>query len=122
MIRSGDTVSGVLTSSVAPGRAIDDIIADAGPGPTRAEAMAELQAAIGDTAAALAELHTKPRGSGGPVAAEYLDFHIGLARRLGDQVLAAPAAFEESGLSVVHFSRELDAAITAAGRAPAARR
>ncbi|WP_165440834.1 phosphotransferase [Candidatus Protofrankia datiscae] len=120
VILHGDAPAGVLLSSVASGRAIDDIMAavhEASP-ENRLRAMEELKTAVSDTAAALAELHTRPVSSGRPVAQDYLDFHTGLARRLTSQVSARADLVEQHGLDVHELSRRLDEAIDAARRYP----
>jgi len=120
VIQTPDGPAGVMVASVAPGRAIDDVIAAVGTvdGPLRAERMAELTRAVSDTAAALAELHTGPSGSGGRVHSSYLDFHIGLAQRLTDEVLAARDIYEElGGLLPNELRTRIDLAITATEQA-----
>ncbi len=113
--------AGVLVSAVAAGRPIDDIIADAGQsqGAEREQRLAVLSQAVADTATALAELHTRPEGSGRPVAGSYLNFHTALARRLADAVLADRFLYEDlGGLRVDELSRRVDDAIVASRRDP----
>ncbi len=65
-----DARTGVLVSAVARGRPLDDLLAavrDASPGQLD-HAVAEARRAFRDTGAALAEMHNRPAGSGGPVA------------------------------------------------------
>lgn len=75
--------AGVLVMSVAPGMGLDDIIGRAGKAPPaeRVEALAELEKAIAGTARALADLHTRPRGSGGPVSRHFVERHV---HQIGD--------------------------------------
>jgi aminoglycoside phosphotransferase (APT) family kinase protein len=73
----GEQEAGVLVTSVARGRALDDLMqavrnAPAGEGP---HAMADLERALAATGRGLAELHTRPEGSGGPPAADFADRH-----------------------------------------------
>lgn len=116
VVRTPDGPAGLLVSDLAAGRAIDDVISDAGlaAGAERERRMAELTQAVTDTATALAELHTRPAGSGRPVAESYLDFHTGLARRLADQVVAQRDIYEiRGGLRVEELSQRIDDAIAA---------
>jgi hypothetical protein len=108
--------AGVLVTTAAPGRAIDDMITAAGTahGIERSQRLAELSTAISDTAAALAELHTGPTGSGGRVDPGYLDFHLGEARRGMDRVMGARELYESLDLPVDDLSRRLDEAIALA--------
>jgi hypothetical protein len=121
VVSTPDGPAGLLLSDVAAGRSIDDLIADVGQatGAEREHRMAVLSQAVTDTAAALAELHTRPEGSGRPVAASYLDFHTGLARRLADVIGADRRLYEDiGGLPVDELSRRIDEAIAASQQDP----
>lgn len=111
-----DGTPGVLVYSVAPGRPLDDLIAEVGnsaPGPERAQRLAELTAAVRQTAAALAELHVAPAGSGGPVAPTFLDLHAKAATDLTEKVVANRAVYKKYGdLNVEELRHRVDAAIT----------
>ncbi|MEJ3743598.1 toxin glutamine deamidase domain-containing protein [Actinomycetes bacterium KLBMP 9797] len=79
--RADDATAGVVISSVAAGRPLDDLMAavrDAAPA-QRAAAVADLTQALHDTGAALAEMHNRPASAGGPVADWFADQH-GTAR------------------------------------------
>ncbi|MBO0868331.1 MAG: aminoglycoside phosphotransferase family protein, partial [Micromonosporaceae bacterium] len=75
--RAGDASAGVLVASVAIGHPLDDLmlaVRDAVP-QAREAAVAELLRGFRDTGAAMAEMHTRPAGSGGPVAEWFADRH-----------------------------------------------
>ncbi len=65
---------GVLVMSVAPGHSMDEIIArpSKAPDPERTGALAELEGAVVVTARTLADLHTRPHGSGAPLPHDFL--------------------------------------------------
>jgi len=92
--------AGVLVFAVAPGRSIDDLIeaVHASDSSSRESALEVLNRAVVDVAIALAELHTVPAGSGGRVSTSYLDFHVDLARRLAETVIADPEVYQTMGL------------------------
>jgi aminoglycoside phosphotransferase len=111
-----DGKAGVLVTSVAAGRSLFDMINEVPPGgsPGRAPAMAELRQALADVAAALAELHTRPGGSGGPADRSFLDRNLGKARRETAAVVAHRDVLRGMGLDVDELSRRVDEAIEAA--------
>jgi aminoglycoside phosphotransferase (APT) family kinase protein len=67
--------------SVAPGRSIFEMIRDTADAADRTAALGDLHQAVGAAATALAELHGRPEGTGGPVDTGFLRFNHGLARR-----------------------------------------
>ncbi|MGA8115830.1 MAG: DUF5995 family protein [Actinocatenispora sp.] len=73
--RAGDATAGVLVSSVADGRPLDDhllAIRDS-HGAARESALTDARDAFHATGRALAEMHSRPEGSGGPVADWFAD-------------------------------------------------
>jgi Ser/Thr protein kinase RdoA (MazF antagonist) len=106
--------AGVLVSTRAAGTGIDDLIkaagrADAG---SRPEKLATLSTALTQTAAALAELHTRPEGSGGHVAPEYVKFHTDLARSLTADVALDPEVYQTlGGLPIDELRQRVDEAV-----------
>jgi aminoglycoside phosphotransferase (APT) family kinase protein len=69
-------------------------------GPGRSPALATIHDAIDDTASALAELHTVPSGSGGPVSPDYIEGYIHGTRGALEEVAQRRAMYEPLGLDV----------------------
>jgi hypothetical protein len=116
-----DGPAGVLLTTVAPGRAVDDLFANVGnaTGAVRGEHFATLSRSVQDTAAALAELHTMPAGTGRLVPASFIDFNAGRARMRVDLLLADPYLYEKlGGLPIDQLRQRLDDAIAASQSSP----
>jgi aminoglycoside phosphotransferase (APT) family kinase protein len=111
-----DGVAGALVMSLAPGRSLFDMISEAPtPGsPDRSKALTELKQAVADAAVALAELHSRPAGSGGPVDAGFLKFNHALAQREAAAVAANGDVLAEMGVDIGEMRRRVDEAVTAA--------
>ena len=84
--------SGILITSVAPGRAVDTLMVNLGrlpKGQGRIKALEYLTKAVSTTAQSLAVLHTAPIGSGNAVSSTYMQFQIRLFTRIFSKVEAA---------------------------------
>ncbi len=98
--RAQDATAGVLVSAVADGRPLDDhlmAVRDS-QGAAREVARAEAQDAFRATGRALAEMHNRPAGSGGPVA-DWFAEREGTARigRMIDRWAHDPAFQQQFG-------------------------
>ncbi len=94
--------SGVLMLSPARGKPLDDLIIRLGsapPGPDRVAAMAQLSEAVKQTGLALAELHSKPLGSGKALATA-LDGHIKSATENAEWIGEHIAGLEKTGVDL----------------------
>jgi hypothetical protein len=112
--------AGALVFSVAPGRSVFDMIGDISrTAPVdRPAALAELREAVWESGAALAELHSRPAGSGGPVDRGFLEFSHGLARRELAAVLDHREVLAGRSLDVEELSQRVDEALGAALATP----
>jgi aminoglycoside phosphotransferase (APT) family kinase protein len=73
------TTAGVVVTSAAPGRDVEGMMKETGrtpSGPERRRMFAQLSTAVAGIGRTLAQLHTSPAGSGGPVADAFLRRHL----------------------------------------------
>jgi Ser/Thr protein kinase RdoA (MazF antagonist) len=112
--------AGAAVFSVAPGRSVYDMINDVDQtAPAdRPAALAEVRQAVWESGAALAELHSQPAGSGGPVDRGFLEFNHGLARRELAAVLAYRQKLLDNDLDPDQLAMRVDETISAALAAP----
>jgi Ser/Thr protein kinase RdoA (MazF antagonist) len=112
--------AGAAVFSVAPGRSVYDMITELSQATPaeRPAAFARLRQAVGESGAALAELHSRPAGSGGPVDQGFLDFNHGLARRELAAVLDHRDVLVDHGVDVDELGRRVDEALGAALATP----
>jgi aminoglycoside phosphotransferase (APT) family kinase protein/uncharacterized Zn-binding protein involved in type VI secretion len=108
--------SGAMIMSVAPGLSLFDMIAQLpAPGsPERPAASAELTQAVRDSGSALAELHSRPANSGGPVNREFLEFNHNLAKRETAAVAAHERVLQQYGLNGATLKTRMDEVVAAA--------
>ncbi|WP_284740869.1 phosphotransferase [Amycolatopsis sp. RTGN1] len=73
------TAAGLVVTSAAGGRDVEGMMKETGAtpsGPERRRLFGQLKAAVAGIGRTLAQLHTRPGGSGGPVASAYLRRHL----------------------------------------------
>jgi hypothetical protein len=116
-----DGTRGGLVMQAAQGRSLFEMMSEMPPpgSAARPAAMAELSRAVDDAAAALAELHTRPAGSGGPVSPAVIEYGT---REIGEKLALvtrnADLARMYAGLDVDELARRVDEVVTAARHDP----
>lgn len=120
MTRGPKGPAGVITYSAAPGRSLHTMLGEirGKSGRDRVKALQEMSKAVAQTGRALAELHTKPKGSGGKVSKSYLKVHWQRARDLTADVARDRDLYRRAGLDVDELSRRVENAISASSRNP----
>ncbi|MGH3860813.1 scabin-related ADP-ribosyltransferase [Actinokineospora sp.] len=120
MIHSPDGHAGTVVYSVAAGKPIDDLVRDAANavGDERAHGLRDLSTAVRQTAKALAELHTRPEGSGGPVGENYIESHRRAMLARADQLLENRDLLRNAGLDVDELRVRVEQIVEATRREP----
>ncbi|GLY37811.1 hypothetical protein Amsp01_038350 [Amycolatopsis sp. NBRC 101858] len=108
------TAAGLVVSSAAGGRDVEGMMkeTDATPsGPERRRLFGQLKAAVAGIGRTLAQLHTRPGGSGGPVASAYLRRHLDDMADRRTKLTGLRTQLAHAGIDVGALQARIDALI-----------
>ena len=105
--------SGIMVTSLAPGKPVDELIQLIGKAktePERITAIENLKNSLKSNASALAELHTKPFGSGNEVSMSFIDKFANAINDMGQKILrmSNEGDIQFSSLTPENFSTNID--------------
>ncbi|WP_410667712.1 phosphotransferase [Amycolatopsis sp. cmx-4-68] len=113
---SGPTGAGLVVTSAARGRDVEGMMEQTGTtpsGPERRRMFGRLSAAVDGIGRTLAQLHTRPGGSGGPVASAFMQRHIDDMVNRRDKLPGLRAELRDAGIDVGALQSRIDALVAA---------
>ncbi|HEX6345583.1 phosphotransferase [Umezawaea sp.] len=103
--------AGMVVSTAARGSDVEGMMRDTGAtptGPARARMFGQLSAAVAGIGRTLAQLHTTPRGSGGPVASAFLRRHVDDMVDRRDRLTGFRDELAIAGIDVTELQSRID--------------
>ncbi len=108
------SAAGLVVTSAAGGQDVEKTMKETGAtpsGPERRRMFGQLSTAVEEIGRTLAQLHTRPRGSGGPVASAFMQRHIDDMVRRRDQLTGFRDELAIAGIDVGALQSRIDALV-----------